>query len=141
MGQYLVFVLGKQHYAVDIALIEGVSKKYAIIVWPGLPQAVKGVMALRENIIIPVIDTQWQWRICQQEQRMEHLIITEEEGQKIGWLVDEVIEIINLEKEDKIPIEWHKEIREKAIISQVAIKEGKIIGIVSERAFHCDWRD
>ncbi len=137
MKQYLVFSLQHQLYAVNIQWIQEVAKKKRMVKWPGMEQEIEGIMVLREEII-PIVDAKKKWCKKQTEESSEYLIVMANQKQVIGWLVDEVIEIITIEEQEEKMIMWPAHLRENAWIKHVILRREQMIGILSQQAFQWD---
>ena len=97
--QALVFTLGETLYGVNIDAINEIVERQTVTPLPGSALHVRGVMDLRgetTTIVDPklVLDTD-------AETNGDRVIIFEsEDGQPIGWLVDEVHEVGDFNEED-----------------------------------------
>lgn len=102
-GKYLTFQLEKEIYGVEISYVKEIISILPVTLLPQLPAYVKGVISLRGSIIA-VIDL--RLRLLKQEaintSRTCIIILNIFETQ-IGFIVDEVAEVISIKEEDIVP--------------------------------------
>ena len=96
--QLVVFTLDHEEYAVPIIDLQEIIKVPEITPIPNAPVFIKGILNLRGKIIV-VIDLERKFNLLREgETILKHIIITEINGVGFGVLVDEVIEVLNIEK-------------------------------------------
>lgn len=105
---YLTFSLGEEYFAIDVAHVEKILEYQQVTKVPKSPNYMLGVFNLRGEVI-PLIDTKLKFG-------MEATVITnstcvlvitvdiEGEQVKLGSLVDNVREVVKIEKEDIMPL-------------------------------------
>ncbi len=97
--QYVVFMLGKENYGVDIQKVTTIEKIMSFARVPKTPDYVKGVINLRGEII-PVIDLRTKFGMEITEETEEtRIIILKINEIPLGIIVDEVDEVLNLTEE------------------------------------------
>lgn len=106
-NSYLTFMLGKEHFAVDVIKVEEILEVPKITNVPRSPDYLKGVINLRGNVL-PVIDTRVKFNMTETEMQVETCIVVLEldiEGEivMLGALVDAVTEVIELQSSDIKP--------------------------------------
>jgi purine-binding chemotaxis protein CheW len=92
----VVFQLAEQHYAVDIAVVEGIIKMQPITLVPRTPPFVEGVTNLR-GTVLPVFDLRKRFGLPAQEHTKDSRIITIQlHGNTAGIIVDAVKEVLRV---------------------------------------------
>ncbi|MEE1073141.1 MAG: chemotaxis protein CheW [Cellulosilyticum sp.] len=136
MQQYLIFNLEQQFYAVEINKVKEVAKTHQITTLPHLPKEIKGITILRGRTI-PIIDIALKWKKRHRDSLVikEYVIVLDIDGEEVGWLVDEIIDIVRWETKDLKRIDWGEDLKEQALVQTAFIQEGQFIGILSEKAF------
>ncbi|ACM61223.1 purine-binding chemotaxis protein CheW [Caldicellulosiruptor bescii] len=101
MEQYLVFRLADEHYGLNVNNIENIEKLMPITRVPHTKQYVKGVINLRGEIV-PVIDLREKIGVEKEEFGEEtRILIVNWKGEfKVGLIIDEVLDVVYLSKED-----------------------------------------
>ena len=136
MQQYLIFNLEQQFYAVEINKVKEVAKTHQITTLPHLPKEIKGITTLRGRTI-PIIDIALKWKKRHRDSLVikEYVIVLDIDGEEVGWLVDEIIDIVGWETKDLKRIDWGEDLKAQALVQTAFIQEGQFIGILSEKAF------
>jgi len=103
-GKYLTFLLGGDHYGVEIMKIKEIIGMIPITTLPGTPPYVKGIINLRGNVI-PVIDLRAKFGLAGKNATERTCIVVTEisKGEGIvlwGFIVDSVAEVINIPADD-----------------------------------------
>lgn len=94
--QVVVFRLGREEYAVSITAVKDVQSWIQPTPVPESPPVVEGVINLRGEII-PVIDLGKLFRTERQNANTEaRIMVMEVEGEKAGFVVDDVTEVRTL---------------------------------------------
>lgn len=94
--QLVTFKLGEEEFAVDIYKVKEINKMMDLTKVPNIPYYVKGVVNLRGRII-PVICLRAKMGLDQKEYDSEtRIIVVELEDKTIGFLVDEVKEVLRI---------------------------------------------
>ena len=96
--QLVSFKIGEEEFGVDILSVQEINRMLQITKVPNTPDFIEGVINLRGRII-PVIDL----RIKLGMERKDHgkntrIVVVEIKGQTIGFIVDEVSEVLRIPK-------------------------------------------
>ena len=104
--QLIVFNLGDEEYAADISQVREIIRIGDITSMPDSPEFIKGVTNVRGEITV-VIDLKARFFLpINNEVESKHIVITEQEKNLYGLMVDEVTEVLRIpEKEIKPPPE------------------------------------
>ncbi len=98
----ICFRLESTLYAIEIKKIKEIITIPEIRHIPGTPFYVEGVFSLRSEII-PVVDLRKLMAIQPVPKSTEKVIIYEVQGHEIGFIVDEVAQVIQIEKKHILP--------------------------------------
>jgi purine-binding chemotaxis protein CheW len=94
--QWVTFKLDSEIYGINVMQVQEVLRLPEIAPVPGAPIYVMGIINLRGNVVT-VIDTRNRFGLAQKEpDDATRIIITEDDKQVIGMLVDAVAEVVNL---------------------------------------------
>lgn len=98
--QAVAFKLGKEEYAVDILNVQEINRLLNITRVPRTESFIEGVVNLRGNIV-PIINLHTKYSIeSSGEQEDKRIIVFQIEDLKVGIIVDEVSEVINIKARD-----------------------------------------
>ena len=99
--QYIVVRLGQEQYGIDIKYVENIVRMQQITRVPKVPSYIKGVINLRGEVI-PVMSIRVRMGLPEDEiTRATRIIILKlEQDGTVGYLVDEVKEVVTLEPRD-----------------------------------------
>ncbi len=131
-GQYLTFIVGKEKLGINIHDVKEIIEISNITRVPMTPDYIKGVINLRGNVV-PVVDL--SARLSNEISTLTKRscivlveVVTEEETQSIGMLVDQVNEILEIPEENIQPApEFGAEIRVEFIQAMGRVDEDFII--------------
>ncbi len=98
MQKFTIFTIGDELFGMGIERVVEILKLQKIFTIPGLPEFLTGVMSVRGNII-PVIDLRRRFGLKSSGNK-ERIIIVRYGQEKIGFLVDEIKEILSLSPEE-----------------------------------------
>jgi purine-binding chemotaxis protein CheW len=102
--KYLTFLIEKQYFAFSIYDIETIVEIQEIFPIPEFPDYAKGIINLR-GLIIPVIDVRLRFQKPEQEYNERTCIIVVSINKiKIGFIVDTVDEVIDINPADISPL-------------------------------------
>ncbi|MFT4173910.1 MAG: chemotaxis protein CheW [Rhodocyclaceae bacterium] len=105
-GQYLIFTLGKEQFAVDILHIKEIIEFSALTEVPMMPGFVRGIINLR-GAVVPVIDLMTRFGRGQTAITPRTCVVIVETGGDdnavIGVMVDAVCEVIDIDGADIEP--------------------------------------
>lgn len=94
--QYVVFKLGNEEYGIDIQKVQIIERIQNITRVPKSPYFIKGVINLRGEII-PVMCLRSKFGLQEDDYNDEtRIIIVEIEDSKIGMIVDQVKEVLQI---------------------------------------------
>lgn len=98
--QVVAFRLGKEEYAVDILNVQEIVRLLSITRVPRAANHIEGVVNLRGNII-PIINLHTRFNLqASGDQEDKRIIVFQFEDIKTGIIVDEVSEVLSLNKKD-----------------------------------------
>lgn len=99
--KFIIFVLGKQKFGVDLSDISGIEQNYDVVPMPyGGTKDIKGIINLRGQII-PVLDLKSKFRITDEcVGANKQLLVANTHGISIGIEVDDMIGIIALDESE-----------------------------------------
>lgn len=94
--EFLVFVLGREEYAVDILKVQEIRGYEKVTPIPAAPAYLKGVMKLRD-VIVPVIDMRVKLGLANPRyDNLTVVMILRLAGRVIGVVVDGVSDVVQL---------------------------------------------
>ena len=97
--QYVVFLLGKENYGVEIHSVTTIEKMLPYARVPKTPDYIKGVINLRGEIV-PIMDIRARFGMDVSEETEEtRVIIIKINDISLGIIVDEVDEVLDLNEE------------------------------------------
>jgi purine-binding chemotaxis protein CheW len=94
--QLVSFKIGKEEFGVDILKVQEIIRMMKITRVPNSPDYVDGVVNLRGKVI-PVVDLRKRLRMEMKERdKNTRIIVVELESKTIGFIVDEVSEVLRI---------------------------------------------
>lgn len=100
-GEWLRFLLDGQSYALNVLQVQEILCFDDVTPVPSAPDYVLGVINVRGNIVT-VVDASKRIGLCRDgADRIEWIVILDADGEHIGLLVDEVLEVNDID-EDKV---------------------------------------
>jgi purine-binding chemotaxis protein CheW len=94
--QLVVFSLGKEAYAIEIAIVREIIHMQAVTHVPGMPDSVEGVINLRGSVI-PIVDLRTRFHLDKVEKNKDtRIIVVSCKGQDVGIIVDAVAEVLRI---------------------------------------------
>ncbi|MGI6778708.1 MAG: chemotaxis protein CheW [Acetivibrionales bacterium] len=98
--QAVVFKLDEQMFGVETSQVQEIIRYQDIQMVPGMPEFMEGMINLRGRVI-PIINLHKRFRLGQLRVANEtKIIITDIENRYIGFVVDDVTEIIKFLEQD-----------------------------------------
>jgi len=95
--QLVSFKLGKEEFGVDILKVQEINRMLEITEMPNSPDFVEGIVNLRGRII-PVIDLKKRLNLpIKEHDNSTRIIVVELGGKTVGFIVDEVSEVLRIE--------------------------------------------
>lgn len=128
--QYIVIRLGEEQYGIDIRYIDNIVRMQHITRVPKMPAYLKGVINLRGEVI-PVISMRLKMGLADDEITKASRIIVvklEQEG-NVGFIVDEVREVVMLSGEDIEKITYNTKEEKVSLINAVGKHNGELISL------------
>jgi len=94
--QLVVFNLGAEVYAIEIAMVREIIPLQAVTRVPGTPPSVEGVINLRGSVI-PVVDLRKRFHLEKASQDKDtRIVVVSCKGQEVGVIVDSVAEVLRI---------------------------------------------
>jgi len=89
----VIFALGDEQYGVDIDSVESIIRPKSITAVPRAPDFVEGVTNLR-GTVLPVVNLHRRFGLPEQNAGKDtRIIVAESDGNKVGMMVDAVLEV------------------------------------------------
>jgi purine-binding chemotaxis protein CheW len=102
MAKFTIFNINKDIFGIDISRVIEILRVQKIFSIPGLPGFLTGVMSVRGSVI-PVMDLRLRFGINPADNSKERIILVRYGEEKIGFLVDVIREILQLDPEEIRP--------------------------------------
>ncbi|NJD56503.1 MAG: purine-binding chemotaxis protein CheW [Nitrospirae bacterium] len=99
--KFTIFNISDETFGIDIARVLEILRVQKIFTIPGLPGFLSGVMSVR-GAVIPVMDLRRRFGM-KPAGRKERIILVRYDQEKIGFLVDEIKEILVLNPDEIRP--------------------------------------
>ena len=97
--QLVSFKIGDEEFGVDILSVQEINRMSQITKVPNTPDFIEGVINLRGRVI-PVIDLRVKLGMPRKDHdKNTRIVVVELKGQTIGFIVDEVNEVLRIPKE------------------------------------------
>lgn len=94
----LTFVVAGESYAVDSLRVREIIKPLPVRPVPGAPEGLAGLMQLRGNEVIPVVDLRTRFLLPKvSSSKTQRIIICVIEGRMVGVVVDAVVDVVNID--------------------------------------------
>ena len=128
--QFIVTQLGGEQYGIDIKYISDIIRMSKITRVPKVPDYIKGVINVR-GVVIPTISLRLKMGLPEDEvtKKTRIIILTLEQHESIGVLVDEVKEVVTLDEEHIERMGYEKDEKER-FLSGVGKADGKLISLL-----------
>ena len=126
----VIFTLNDELCSVEASLVHKIEKYSEVSLVPQLPDYIKGLFNLRGRVV-PVIDLNKRFNMGDSEiTKKTKIIITEKDNQLIGFMVNNVLEIINLDEESVDKSEAIIKVNNKKYIKGIGKKDNKLFSII-----------
>lgn len=102
-GKYLMFLIGKELYGIEISYVTEIVGIQAITVMPNMPDYIKGIINLR-GIIVPLMDIRIRFSMEPKEYDDTCVIVVDFASTSIGLIVDSISEVIDLATENIVDL-------------------------------------
>jgi len=128
--QVIVIKIGQEQFGIDIQHIDNIVRMQNITRVPKVPEYFKGVINLRGEII-PVMSLRLKMGLEADEisKATRIIIIKLEQHEGIGIVVDEVKEVVTLDKEQIEKMSYDKE-EKKTFVYAVGKVDGALISLL-----------
>ena len=129
-NRFLTFYLEEEIYGVNIFDVKEIIAMMKTTPIPKTPKFIKGVMNLRGNII-PVVDMRVKFDMPEIEPQMyTAIVIITIEGNNIGFIVDKVEEVVNVDDENiSLPPAFGSQV-DTRFIKNMAKQKNKVVMIL-----------
>ena len=100
--QFVVFTIDEQEYGIEVLAVNGIlrAKKFVLKIVPGMPETVAGIINLRGEIKY-LYDLRSKFNLAKKPIPEEgKFIMLNVNGSGMGWIVDEVTDIVKIEEEN-----------------------------------------
>ncbi|MDO9117635.1 MAG: chemotaxis protein CheW [Nitrospira sp.] len=102
-NQYLTFVLGEEHYGVDILRVQEIKGYTAVTRIPNTPAFIKGVLNLRGSIV-PIVDLRAKFGMEQVNATMfTVIVVVVVKDHVMGVVVDAVSDVLDIAAKELQP--------------------------------------
>ena len=136
--QFIVFRLNEEWYGIDITMTLEVIKVDRITFIPSSPSYIKGIVNVRGNIL-PVTDLKNLFGLGFMEEAIgKRLVVVEKDDVQIGFLVDDVEEVVDILVEEIDPILATIPPKKAEYLSGQKQVGDKIIGLLKVESFFED---
>lgn len=98
--KFALFKIGEEDFGIEVKRVVEILDTQRVYSIPELPDFLSGVITVRGEVI-PLLDLRKRFNVPPSDDQ-GHIIIVRYDKEKIGLLVDEIKEIITLEKGDII---------------------------------------
>jgi purine-binding chemotaxis protein CheW len=130
-SQLVAFTLGEEEYAIDINFTQEIMRIPSLTKLPNTPPFLEGVFNLRGKVI-PVFDLKKKFLMSQTERSIDsRLLILDLDGIQAGIIVDDVSEVMKIDKESIKNLDTEIVGLSKNSIEGVYIVEERIIIVLN----------
>ena len=137
--QFIVIRLGEEQYGIDIRSIDNIVRMQSITRIPKMPAFLKGVINLRGEVI-PVISMRLKMDLDDDviTKATRILVLKLEQEGNVGFLVDEVKEVVTLSVNEIEKITYNAKEEKSSLINAVGKHNGELISLfdLSANRFH-----
>lgn len=126
--QLIVFRTGKEEFGVPIDAVREIIKATAITPIPNSPHFIKGIINVRGEIVT-AIDIKSRFSLESDiESEAKHIVVVKQEDSLFGLMVDEVMEVLRVQKNEiKSPPSIISNIHEKYISGVISHDDRLIV--------------
>ena len=98
-NKFLLFKIADEEFGIEISCVKEIINIVPITQVPGTPNYVKGIINLRGDIV-PIVEIRSRFRMPHMEyDDLTCIVVIENEGEKIGFIVDAVNEVKYIRKD------------------------------------------
>jgi purine-binding chemotaxis protein CheW len=128
--QVVIFSLNNELCSVEASIVYKIEKYSEVSLIPQMPDYISGLYNLRGRVV-PVVDLNKRFDMGNSEiTKKSKIIITEREEQLFGFMVNNVIEIVNLSEDMIDKSEAILQVNNKKYIKGVGKKDDKLFSII-----------
>ncbi len=128
--QVVIFTLNNELCSVEASMVFKIEKYSEVSTIPQMPDYIKGLYNLRGSVV-PVVDLNKKFSMGDSEiTKKTKIIITEKDGQLFGFMVNNVLEIINLKDDSIDKSDAIIKVNNKKYIKGVGKKDEKLFSII-----------
>lgn len=132
--QVVIFNLNNELCSVEASIVYKIEKYSDVSLIPQMPDYVKGLYNLRGRVV-PIIDLNKKFNMGDSEiDKKTKIIMTEKDNQLFGFMVNNVLEIINLDEKLIDKTEAILMVNNKKYIKGIGKKEDKLFSIIDLNA-------
>ncbi|OPX46460.1 chemotaxis protein CheW [Ruminiclostridium hungatei] len=128
--QVVVFTLNNELCSVEASMVFKIEKYGEVSHIPEMPDYIKGLYDLRGRVV-PIVDLNKKFNMGASEiTKKTKIIISEKDGQLFGFMVNNVLEIINLNEASIDRSDAIIKVNNKKYITGVGKKDEKLFSII-----------
>lgn len=128
--QIVIFALNNELCSVDASIVYKIERYGELSLIPQMPEYIKGLFNLRGRVV-PVVDLNRRFNMGDSgTNKKSKIIITEKDGQLFGFLVNNVLEIINLDEDSIDRSEAVLKVNNKKYIRGIGKRDEKLFSII-----------
>lgn len=128
--QVVIFILNNELCSVEASMVFKIEKYSEVSTIPQMPDYIQGLYNLRGRVV-PVVDLNKKFSMGDSEiTKKTKIIITEKDGQLFGFMVNNVLEIINLKDDSIDKSDAIIKVNNKKYIKGVGKKDEKLFSII-----------
>ncbi len=138
-GKFLSFYIDGELYCIDLPYISEIKQILPFATVPDLPDYVKGVLNLRDEIMVPIIDMRLRFHKFERDyDERTCIIVISVSNILLGLVVDSVSEVVTFEEKNIIPPPSAKSGFSNKFIKALGKADGKIYLIVDSMKLFSD---
>lgn len=128
--QVVIFTLNNELCSIEASNVFKIEKYSGVSLVPQMPDYIKGLYDLRGRVV-PIVDLNKRFHMGDSEiTKKTKIIITEKDGQLLGFMVNNVLEIISLNENSIDKSDAILRVNNKKYIVGVGKKNDKLFSII-----------
>ncbi|PYG88569.1 purine-binding chemotaxis protein CheW [Ruminiclostridium sufflavum DSM 19573] len=128
--QVVIFNLNDELCSVDTSIVYKIEKYGEVSLVPQMPDYIKGLYNLRGKVV-PIVDLNKRFNMGDSEITAKtKIIITEDDNQLFGFIVDNVMEIVTLNEKAIEKSEAVLRVNKNRYIKGIGKKDNKLFSII-----------
>jgi len=137
-NKFLIFKVGHENFGIEISIVHEIINIVPITQVPRTPNYLKGIINLRGDIV-SIIDLRTRFMMEEVEyDDLTCIIVVEQEGEKIGIIVDEVFEVKYISKKNMSPPPSAKLVYSNKFVKTLGNTDDKVILLVDVKDLFYD---